>query len=89
MDQSQPTRVQRLAIQKYDELITLGAFTTGEQSGDFVDIGEKRFQWRADRSTGSVGNMDVMRVDVVRKGESYAQATEIQGLVSTAAGGGS
>jgi prepilin-type N-terminal cleavage/methylation domain-containing protein len=81
--------MQRLAVRKYDELIILGTLTSGELSGDFAEIGESRFQWRADRSQSSVGNLDVIRVDVAPKGDSYAHATEVQGLLSTAKASGS
>ncbi len=79
--------MQRLAIRKYDELVILGTLTTGQANGDFVDVGNTQFQWRADRSPSGVANLDVLRVDVAPKGESYVHATEIQCLISTAKGG--
>jgi hypothetical protein len=74
--------MQRLALRKYNELVILGTLTTGQATGDFADIGNFQFQWRADRSSSGVDNLDVLRVDVAPKGESYSHATEVQGLIS-------
>jgi len=82
-------KMQKLALGKYDQLIVLGTLTSGQASGDFSDIGDTKYQWRADRSPSSVGNLDVIRVEVAPKGASLAQGVEIQGLLSTAKASGS
>lgn len=81
--------MQKLALSKYDQLIVLGTLSAGQTSGDFSDIGDTRFQWRADRSPSSVGNLDVIRVEVAPKGVSFVQGVEIQGLLSTPKASGS
>jgi prepilin-type N-terminal cleavage/methylation domain-containing protein len=72
--------MQRLALGKLDEIVALDSLPSGSSEGDFEDAGEKRFVWRAERTPTGTGNLDVLRVEVTRRGESYAQATEVQGL---------
>jgi type II secretory pathway pseudopilin PulG len=70
----------RLARQKYDEIVGLGTLTSGQTSGDFLDSGEKRFIWSADREPTGFGNLDSIKVDVARKWEGMSRAVEVQGL---------
>src|SRR5579859_7109800 len=72
--------MERLAIRKYDEILALGAFTSGQTSGDFADIGERRFSWSATWSASGVQDLDVLRVDVNRVGVPTSDAYEVQGL---------
>ncbi len=72
--------MQRLAIQKYDEILALGALNSGEASGDFREIGEDRFIWSARRMPTGYGNLDSIQVDVARRWEGLSKSVEVQGL---------
>ncbi len=72
--------MQRLAYHKYDEVVALGILPAGDSSGDFEDIGEKRFVWRAERTTIGPGNLDGIKVFVDRPGNNYQKGVEVQGV---------
>jgi len=74
-------QMQRLALRKYDEIAALGILPSGQASGDFLDVGERRFIWQASRIPTGTGNLDSIRVDVARKGESFQLGCQIEGLL--------
>jgi len=79
--------MQRLAFRKYDEIIAENLLPSGSSDGNFEDVGEPRFTWHAERTALGVGGLDDLAVQVVRKGETYQHATEVQGLICRPSGG--
>lgn len=73
--------MQRLALRKYDEIVALDRLPSGQSQDDFSDVGQKRFVWRADRTSTGAGNLDAVRVQVAGQGEGFGNAVQIQGLV--------
>lgn len=85
--------MQRLAIDKYDELVVTGDYNT-ITSGDFEDRSEDSYEWSADVVTTGVEGLDELTVSVRRSsGDRDAEFT-ISGLIyavntsSTGLGGG-
>jgi type II secretory pathway pseudopilin PulG len=78
---NQSEEMLRLAIKKYDEIVATGALPSGEASGDFSDVNKPDLTWRAERNPTGTGNLDLIQVDVSRKGDTRGQRTEIQGLL--------
>jgi Tfp pilus assembly protein PilV len=72
--------MQRLALQKYDEVAALKTVTSGEATGDFSDQNELRFNWRVDRTATGTGNLDSVLVTVSRINRPQERA-EIEGLL--------
>lgn len=74
-------RLQRLAVQKYDELIATGALANASQSGDFKDRNIEDIEWKADVIPSGVTNLDQIRVVVSDSDPSGNGASaEIDGL---------
>lgn len=73
--------MQRLALQTYDEILALKTVTAGHAEGDYLDRGEKRFRWRADRTPTGEGNLELIRVEVSARDDGFAHPTVLQGLV--------
>jgi len=72
--------MQRLALQKYDEVQALNSVPTGSASGDFSDQNELRFNWTVDRTATGTGNLDSVTVRVSRIG-TPSDYVQIQGLL--------
>ncbi len=83
-------RMQRLAIRKYHELLALNELSAGQADGDFLDIGEERYTWHADRIATGTTNLDSLRVQVFKKGKETGQPFQVEGLICKPAttGGG-
>ena len=73
-------RMQRLAIQKYDELIGTGALTNASQDGDFKDRNVDAYTWKAEVIPGTVTNLDQIRVTVSDPDAPQGPSVEIDGL---------
>lgn len=80
-------RMQRLAVSKYDELVSAG-LSNAATSGDFQDYNESRYKWEADIESTGTDNLQSLRVVVTPTNGERNQAT-VQGLVFTAPQGGS
>lgn len=57
-------RMQRLAIDKYQELVGTEALQTQSLSGDFSDRGEDRYTWQATVETTGTENLSSLNVTV-------------------------
>ncbi len=73
-------RVQRLAIQKYDELVGTGALTNASQSGDFKDRNIETYTWKADVIPSGTTNLDQIRVTVSDPDDPKGPSAEFDGL---------
>ncbi len=57
--------MERLAVQKSDELIATGALeSSGALSGDFSEQGETRFTWSAEILATGIENLDTLDVTI-------------------------
>jgi hypothetical protein len=56
--------MQRLAFDKYDELVGTGALQTDSLNGDFSDRGEDRFLWDATVEPTGVENLSALTITV-------------------------
>lgn len=57
-------RMQRLAIDKYQELVATEALQTQELSGDFSDHGDDRYVWQASVEPTGTENLSALNVIV-------------------------
>jgi type II secretory pathway pseudopilin PulG len=75
-------RMQRLAFDKYDELIGTGDYTLPALSGDFKDRNEDRYTWRAELLQTGTSDLESLTVYV----EAVANTDKVEqvtGLIYT------
>lgn len=72
--------LQRLAIQKYDEVIATGAIDTAELSGDFSDVNLDGFEWNVEVEPSGEENLEIITVTVNRTGDTEGPQATIDGL---------
>jgi len=72
--------MQRLAGDKYDELIATGDYQT-ETSGNFEDRGDNEYDWSADLVTTGVEGLDELTVTVTRSAGDRDTEFTISGLL--------
>ena len=75
-------RMQRLAVSKYDELITTG-LSNAPSDGDFQDYNESRYKWTVDIEATGTENLQSVKVTVVSTDPSDANQASVDGLVFT------
>jgi type II secretion system protein I len=63
-------QMQRLAVQKLDELVATIDVGAASESGDFKDQGEDRFVWSSDVGVTGVENLTAVTVTVRHTGSS-------------------
>ena len=73
--------MQRLAFRKYDEIIAAGGLTANASSGDFQDIQEPRFNWRARQSATGTGNLDRITIEINYRTGANPRKEGISGLL--------
>ena len=87
-------RMQRLAFDKYDELIATVQYTTPSLSGDFTDRNEYRYTWHAELLETGTTNLESFAVYVDSAAGGTTKTVKVTGLVyvqpttGTGAGGG-
>jgi Tfp pilus assembly protein PilV len=59
--------VQRLARQKYDELLSTTQQALASQSGDFSDRNQPDYTWNLDVETSQISNLDTVTVTVQKQ----------------------
>lgn len=72
---------QRLAVQKYDEIISTGAIDTAELNGDFTDRNDNKYEWRAEVTPSGVDNLQVLTVTVKAMNTEEGPQAVVDGLV--------
>jgi type II secretory pathway pseudopilin PulG len=75
-------RLQRMAQDKYDELISTNQQTVASQSGDFTDRNLQGYTWNLDVESSEVSNLDTVTV-TVQKGNAGANdpVGRVEGLL--------
>jgi len=74
-------RMQRLAVDKYDELVGTGAYSTPSLTGDFTDRNETRYTWRAELQDTGTTNLESFTVYVDPVAGRDAKTIQVTGLV--------
>ena len=72
--------MQRLAFQKYDEVVATGEIEQAPLTGDFRERGIEGYEWRAELDQSGIENLGTVTVTVtpVRRGDNLE--TRITGL---------
>lgn len=73
-------RLERLAMQKYDELVATGNMTSA-QSGDFTDRNVSDVTWQSQVSASGVDNLNHVSVTVQRSNDSKSPVAVFDGLI--------
>lgn len=73
-------RMQRLAFQKYDELLATQGTTLTDLGGDFADQGQAGLKWEASVQPTGVENLDSITVTVSRMNDSGGPLAQAEGL---------
>lgn len=74
-------RMQRLAVQKYNELVATGATESAALGGDFTDQNETRYRWEGEVSPSSVENLESLSITVKPASGSTTLDATVEGLV--------
>jgi type II secretory pathway pseudopilin PulG len=72
-------QMQRLAIQKYEELVSTGTLGSASSSGDFSDWNNNDYVWKMDVIASGATNLDQIRVIVSPRNDSKT-SEEVDGL---------
>jgi type II secretory pathway pseudopilin PulG len=79
---NQTEQMQRLAIEKYDELVGTGSLQAQSLNGDFSDWGNDQFVWDAAVDTTGTENLSALTVTVQpRDNPNETNKTSVNGLV--------
>lgn len=74
-------KMQRLASEKYDEIISTEDYINTSLSGNFDDRNESGYSWQVDVATTDETNLDSITVTVTKDSGSQAQPVKVVGLV--------
>lgn len=73
--------MQRLAYDKYRELVATGQTDSAQISGDFSDREDSLHQWEAETGPSGIDNVETLRVTVQRNDRREVEPVEIDGLI--------
>lgn len=73
--------MQKLAVQKYDEIIATGLIDTAELSGDFTEQNNDDFEWEATVEPSGEENLEILSVTVNQVGDTEGPNATVDGLV--------
>jgi type II secretory pathway pseudopilin PulG len=73
--------MQRLAIQKYDEIVATNQIDSAELSGDFSDQNLEDLEWAATVEPSGEENLEILTVTVNETGDLEGPQAEVDGLV--------
>lgn len=73
--------LQRLAVQKYDELIATGAIDTAELNGDFNDRNIDKYEWRAEVTPSGEENLNILTVTVKEANNESGPQAVVDGML--------
>lgn len=73
--------MQRLAVQKYDEIVATNGINTAELNGDFSDRSDNTYEWRAEVQPSGEENLEILTVTVKRLNTEEGPEAVIDGLV--------
>lgn len=74
-------KMNRLAGEKFDEIIATEDYINTSLSGNFDDRGESGFTWQVEVNPTSESNLDSVTVTVSKESGSVAQPVTITGLM--------
>ncbi|MFX5199165.1 hypothetical protein ABTC72_19785, partial [Acinetobacter baumannii] len=69
-----------MAIRKYDEIVAGGGLSTLSSSGDFQDLGDVRFTWKARQANTGTGNLDRLTIEIDFAGGTNPRKEVLSGL---------
>ena len=73
--------MQRLAIDKYQELVATEALETQSLNGDFSDRGENNYLWSASVTATGTNNLSALSVTVTPRDSSDTEQFTVNGVV--------
>lgn len=73
----------RLAVQKIEEVLAVGNATTAETSGTFDDYGYTGYEWSLEVAPSGTENLDTIRVTVTEASANSSAGVSISSLLYT------
>jgi prepilin-type N-terminal cleavage/methylation domain-containing protein len=77
----QREEMQRLAVQKYGEIIATGQIETADLSGDFTEQNIDEYEWNAAVEPSGEENLEILTVTVSPTGVADGPQATVDGLV--------
>lgn len=74
-------RMQRLALDKYEELVATEAVQAQSLNGDFADRGDDRYLWSASVTPTSTTNLSTLTVTVTPRNDSTSPGSVLNGII--------
>ncbi|MFY7883161.1 MAG: type IV pilus modification PilV family protein [Fimbriimonas sp.] len=73
----------RLAVQKIEEVLAVGNATTAETSGTFDDYGYTGYEWSLEVAPSGTENLDTIRVTVTEASANSSAGVSVSSLLYT------
>jgi prepilin-type N-terminal cleavage/methylation domain-containing protein len=73
----------RLAVQKIEEVLAVGNATTAETSGTFDDYGYTGYEWSMEVAPSGTENLDTIRVTVTEASANSSAGVSVSSLLYT------
>ena len=73
----------RLAVQKIEEVLAVGNATTAETSGTFDDYGYTGYEWSLEVAPSGTENLDTVRVTVTEASANSSSGVSVSSLLYT------
>jgi prepilin-type N-terminal cleavage/methylation domain-containing protein len=73
----------RLAVQKIEEVLAVGNATTAETSGTFDDYGYTGYEWSLEVAPSGTENLDTVRVNVTEASANSSSGVSVSSLLYT------
>ncbi len=73
----------RLAVQKIEEVLAVGNATTAETSGTFEDYGYTGYEWSLEVAPSGTENLDTIRVTVTEASANSSAGVSVSSLLYT------
>lgn len=73
----------RLAVQKIEEVLAVGNATTAETSGTFDDYGYTGYEWSLEVAPSGTENLDTIRVTVTEASANSSAGVSVNSLLYT------
>lgn len=74
-------RMQKMAVQKYDEIIATGQIDTAELSGDFTEQNIDGYEWSATIEPSGEENLEILTIAVNKTGDAEGPQATMDGLL--------
>jgi prepilin-type N-terminal cleavage/methylation domain-containing protein len=73
----------RLAVQKLDEILAVGSIDTVPNSGDFTDVGVEGFEWNLEVAPSDLENLQTVRITVSESSNPSVPGAAVHSLLFT------